>query len=192
MRRGLAVLACLFLGSSLRSEEPIFPDGTPARLYGGLMIIRQGNQTTVSTGGVLLPRQVKVTTATPEGPVVTHFTLPSMLQTPHGVVPLPDAAPAMLRVEVPDVYGLLYVDGEMLRTKGGTVRYLQSPPLPPGTSYPLHLRAAFQVGDNLLIEDRKVVIGAGTSGVVTFDGSRALSVPLPRPVETLPPPRRAE
>jgi uncharacterized protein (TIGR03000 family) len=190
MRRCLAVLTCSLLGSTLRSEEPIFPDGTPARLNGGLMIIRQGNQTTVSLGGVVLPRQVKVTTVTPEGPVVTRFTLPSMFQTPSGVVPLPDAAPALIRVEVPDVYALLYVDGEVVRTRG-TVRYLQSPPLPPGTSYPLRLRAAFQVGDNLLIEDRQIVIGPGTSGVVTFDGSRALSVPLPRPVETLPPPRRA-
>jgi hypothetical protein len=190
MRGTLATLAC-FLGiiPCASGEEPIFPDGTPARLQGGLMIIRQGDQTTVSLGGVLFPRRVKVTTSTPEGPVVAYFTLPSFLHSPNAL-PLPEAAPALLRVEIPDRYGNLYIEGDLVRGSG-PVRQLQSPPLPPGKDYPLRLRAAFQAGDFLLIEDRQVVIRARQSNVVKFDGSSAISVPLPKDnVELAPAPRR--
>ena len=178
MRRTLAILACcLFLTPSTRGDEPLAPDGMPISQLRGLLIIRQGNQTTVSLGGGLFPRKVKVTTLTPEGPVVTRFTLPSDLRGPTGT-PLPECVPASIRVDIPDNYGVLYVEGELLRTYG-TARQLQSPPLPPGKPYPLHLRCVFAVGDKLLIEDKQVLIRAGESSAVTFDGSRALSVPLP-------------
>ena len=179
MRRSLTLFACCFLlAASVRGAEPIFPDGTPASLQGGLMILRQGNQTTVSLGGVLFSRRVKVTTLTPEGPVVTRFILPSFLHSPT-TPPLPDAAPAILRVEIPETYGVLYLEGELVRSKG-TSRQLQSPPLPPGRDYPLHVRAAYQVGDHILIEDKQVLLRAGQFTAVTFDGRGALSVPLPR------------
>ena len=41
-------------------------------------------------------------------------------------------------------------------------------------------RAAFQVGENLLIEEKEVVVRAGQMADVAFDGQRALSVPLPK------------
>jgi uncharacterized protein (TIGR03000 family) len=190
VRHILGCLLCsLVLIAAACGGEPIFPDGTPARLQGGFMIIRQGDQTTVSLGGVLFPRRVKVTTATPDGPVVSYFTLPSFLHSPNAL-PLPDAAPALLYVEIPDFYGNLYIEGELVRG-WGTARHLQSPPLPPGKDYPVRLRAAFQRGDNLLIEDRQVVLRAGQSSVVRFDGSAAISVPLRTDnVELAPPPRK--
>src|SRR5450755_4392520 len=115
MRRTLTILACcFFLTASTRAEEPVNPDGIPYRELGGLQIIRQGDQTTVSLGGVLFPRKVRVTTATPEGPVVTRFVLPSAFQSPTRT-PLPEAAPAFLNVEIPDDDGLLYIEGELVR-----------------------------------------------------------------------------
>jgi uncharacterized protein (TIGR03000 family) len=141
------------------------------------MIVRRGNETAVGVGGVVIPRHVKVTTATPEGPVVTRFTLPSNFQTPHPPL-MPGFAPAGLQVQIPDNCGLVYVEGELVRTHG-TVRHLESPPLQMGQSYPLHVRAAFAVGDKLLIEDKQVLIRPGESTSLTFDGSQAISVPLP-------------
>jgi len=179
MRVSLAILTSLFLViSSTHAEDSPFPDGAAPRQYGGFMFIRQGNQTTVSLGGVLIARRVKVTTATPEGSVVTRFLLPSVFHVPNSV-PLPQSAPALLKVEIPDHYGLLYIEGEMVRTVG-TTRQLQSPDLPPGKAIPIHLRAAFQSGDHLLIEDKQIQIQAGESNFVKFDGSGAVSVPLPR------------
>jgi uncharacterized protein (TIGR03000 family) len=181
MRRILAVFACcVFLVTATRGEDVIFPgDDIPASQLGGLIIIRRGNQTTVSLGGVLLPRKVRVTTATPEGPVVARFKLPSAFQSPTRL-PLPESAPASLRVEIPDADGLLYVEGELIRGDG-TVRSLQSPPMPPGAACPLHLRAAFKVGDHFFIEDKQIMIRAGEGAAVTFDGRQAASVPLLTP-----------
>jgi uncharacterized protein (TIGR03000 family) len=125
---------------------------------------------------VLFPRKVRVTTVTPEGPVVARFKLPSAFRSPTRL-PLPESAPASLQVEIPDADGLLYVEGELIRGYG-TVRSLQSPPMPAGTPCPLHLRAAFKVGDHLLIEDKQVFLRAGEAVGVTFDGSRADSISL--------------
>ena len=179
MRRTLAILGCcLFLTAATRGEEPVNVEGIPYKDLGGLIIMRHGDQTTVSLGGVLFPRKVKVTTATPEGPIVTRFVLPSAFQSPTRP-PLPEAAPGFLQVEIPDDDGLIYIENELVRTKG-TVRLLQSPSLPPGAPCTLHLRAAFKVGDNLLIEDKQVEIRAGENTSVKFDGARALSVALPK------------
>ena len=60
----------------------------------------------------------------------------------------------------------------------GKTRVLESPPLPPGVAHPLHLRAAFAVGDRLLIQDKRVLLRAGENLAVTFDGVEAISVPL--------------
>lgn len=178
MRRIFAILVCsTFFVITTRGEDVIFPgDDIPASQLGGLIIIRKGNQTTVSVGGVLFPRRVKVKTAAPEGPVVAHFKLPSAFQSPTRL-PLPESAPAFLRVEVPDPDGLLYVEGELIHGDG-MVRLLQSPPMPPGAACPLHLRAAFKVGDRFFIEDKQVLLRAGDGVAATFDGSQAASVPL--------------
>jgi uncharacterized protein (TIGR03000 family) len=178
MRRILAIVACgFFFTPSTRADEPLAPDGMPIRNLRGLLIIRQGNQTTVSLGGGIFPRKVKVTTLTPEGPVVTRFTMPSMLRGPNDL-PQTECASAFLRIEIPDHYGVLYVEGVSLGSKG-TSRPLESPPLQPGREYLLHLRAVYAVGDKILIEDKQVAIRAGDNLAVTFDGSRALAVPLP-------------
>src|SRR6185312_12987045 len=76
------VVGCCCLTSPIRAGEVFLPDGSPLSGNGGLIIMRQGGQTTVSLGGALLPRKVKVTTPTPEGPVVTRFTLPANLCSP--------------------------------------------------------------------------------------------------------------
>ena len=181
MRRVLAILACcLFLAPPTRGDDPIFEtDGeTPASELGGLIILRHGNQTTWSLGGVFLPRKVQVVTGTPAGPVGARFVLPSAFQSCDRP-PLPGTAPAFLRVEFPDPDSMLYVEGALVRGDG-TVRQLQSPPLPPGEGRPLHLCAVFQVGDHILIQDKKVLIRAGEAAALTFDGDGAVSVPVPR------------
>jgi hypothetical protein len=189
MRRSLLFCACcLLLAAPASAQELMLPDGSPARLYGGLQIFRQGNQTIVSLGGGIFGRRVKVTTDTPEGPVVTQFSLPSNFHSPQ-TPPIPNAARALLRVQLPDADGVLYVAGELVRSHG-TMRPLQSPPLPLGQPTPLHVRAAFRVGDRLLIEDKRLTLWGGQTLDVTFDGAGAVAVPLPRPdAEIAPPPR---
>ncbi len=176
MRRTLAILACSFLLSTVtRGADVIFPpDDIPASQLGGLIIVRQGNQTTVSLGGVLFPRKVRVKTAGPEGPVVAHFKLPSAFQSPIRL-PLPEAAPASLRVELPDPYGLLYVEGELIQGDGA-IRSLESPPIAPGAACPIHLRAAFKIGDRFIIEDKQVILRSGEAAAAAFDGSQAAFV----------------
>jgi hypothetical protein len=178
MRLSLAILVCCAVATATRGEEIILPDGSPLSGNGGLIIMRRGNETTVSLGGVFLPRKVKVTTITPEGPVVTRFTMPSIVHSLHNP-PFPPPAPAYLQVGIPDPYGLLYIEDELVRTGDGS-RLLQSPPLPRGCAHPLRLRAVFASGDRLLIEDKVVLLRAGESSRVTFDGSGAVAVPLPR------------
>jgi uncharacterized protein (TIGR03000 family) len=180
MRRVLAILVCCFGFTPSAFAQPIvFPDGSTSDQPGGLMIIRKGNQTTWSLGGVLLPRSVKVVTRTPDGKEITRFKMPSVFQDPYQP-PLPSHFPAAVRVEVPDPHALLFVEGELVRTKG-TRRELESPALAPGKAYPLRVRAAYVVGEEFLIEDKEVLIRPGESTAVTFDGSRAVRVPLQKP-----------
>jgi uncharacterized protein (TIGR03000 family) len=176
MRKLLAVAACsLLLPFWANAEDLMMPDGQPLKYNGGLIIVRQGNQTTVSVGGVFLPRKVRVTTETPAGPVVTRFTLPSYLHSPTTPEWL-GTAPAMIQVDIPDSDGLLCIEGQQIATEKSARRYLQSPPLPPGTNYELHLRACFIVGDRVVVEDRQVLIRAGQHSNVTFDGSQPVAV----------------
>ncbi len=178
MRRTLLLAACcLCLTPALHAQERLNPEGIPYSKLGGLIIIRSGNQTSVSLGGVLFERRVKLTTLTPEGPVVEHFKLPSTFQG-GGAFPLSSYAPAAFQVEMP-ADGLLYIEGELVKTNGRLTQ-LESPPLAPGKTHTLHLRAAYRVGDNLLIEDKEVGIRAGDNSTVTFTGARGVSVPLPR------------
>ena len=74
--------------------------------------------------------------------------------------------------------------------EAGTVRHLESPPLPPGLPIPLRVRAAFKVGDNLLLEDKTALVQAGQGAALTFDGSGAIRVPLPSSGAELPLPRK--
>jgi hypothetical protein len=170
MRLLLLVSFAVFTGLA-RGDEPLSPDGTPLRAQGGLIIARKNNQTAISLGGAFLPRRVRVVTRTPEGPVVSRFSLPSTFQGP-GVAPLPQCVPAMLRLEMPDPYGVLCIEGQLIDTLGA-VRFLQSPPLAPGMTYNLHVRVAFKVGERLLVEDREIPIHSGERLAVRFDGSRA-------------------
>jgi hypothetical protein len=184
MRQSLLCVVCCCSISAADAGEPLLPDGSPLRDNGGIIIMRRGDQTTVSLGGVLFPRRLKVTTATPEGPVVTRFTLPATVHSSTspdwlGAVEAarPDA-PALLRVEIPDADGMLYVEGAVVRWQGGAP--LESPPLPQGQPRAVRLRAVFAAGDKVLVEDKQVVLRAGESASVTFDGSGAIAaVPLP-------------
>src|SRR5262245_54830493 len=130
----------------------------------------------MSLGGALFPRKVKVTTAGPHGPVVTRFTLPSPFHSPNSP-PSSSSAPAIIRVDLPEAYGVVYIEGQLIRTRG-TTRYFESPPLPAGVSYPLRVRAAYLSGDRVLIEDQQVDIRAGVSTHLLFDGSRAMTVTI--------------
>lgn len=183
----LVVVACSLLAAPSPGQDyRYFPDGVPPKDYGGIMIIRRCGQTTFSLGGVLLPRHVKVATATPEGPVVTRFVLPSKFSGAPDV-PFPPApaslapaysSPAFLHVEIPDENGVLYVEGNMVRSYG-MARQLQSPDLPVGATYPLKMRGVFKAGNNLLVQDKQVLLRPGESTVVKFDGTGAHVIPLP-------------
>ena len=131
MRRAVAVLACsLLLPLALCADEVTFGPGMSSSHLGGLMIVRQGGQTTFSLGGILFPRHVKTKTLTPEGPVITRFKLPAVIHSPVSI-PFLEYTPATIFVDIPDNIGLLYLDGELLPTKGVS-RQLESPPLPAG------------------------------------------------------------
>jgi uncharacterized protein (TIGR03000 family) len=177
MRRALLLLACGFVFAlPVRGGEIIMPDGSPLSQQGGLIIMRQGGQTTISIGGALLPRNMRVITPTPEGPVVTRFTLPSNFCSPT----MPEwlgAGPAFLHVEIPDADGHLYIEDTLTHAKG-SLRYLQSPPLLPGEDCTLQLRAVFMVGDRILVEDKTVKARAGECTAVKFtgEGARVVSV----------------
>jgi uncharacterized protein (TIGR03000 family) len=192
MRRVLALFTSCWLVAPVGAQvypggDRYFPDG----YYGGIVFIRQGGESALSVGGALLPRRVKVTTATPDGPIVTRFAYPSPFHSPRSVWPLPHSAPAQIRVEIPDAAGVLYLNGDLTATRG-EVRQLESPPLPPGQAFPLRLRGAFVAGDKILIEDRNILMYAGECVTVRFDGTSALAVPLPKRdgVEVAPPPRK--
>ena len=174
MRRVLAILVCSILTPTAFAQT--FPEGRTVDELGGLTFVRQGNVTTWSLGGVVFPRTVKVVTRAPEGKEITRFKMPSLLHSPNAL-PLPSAAPASVQVEVPDGNALLFIDGEKVRA-WGTSRQFESPALAPGKSYPLRVRAAYVVGNNFLIEDKEIMIRAGESVAVTFDGKGALVVPL--------------
>jgi uncharacterized protein (TIGR03000 family) len=176
MRPHLAVIACfLFLPSLTRGGEPLLPDGSPLEESGGLIIMRRGNQTTLSLGGVALPRKVRVTIVTPEGPVVTRFTLPSNFHSPT-MPPWLGTAPATLQVDLPDTYGHLYIEGQRAADSGGLCRLLESPPLPPGQTCAVRLTAVFQVGNRIVVEDRQVILRAGERTALRFDGNQPTAV----------------
>jgi hypothetical protein len=82
MHRSLAALGlCLVLVAAASSDEPYFrenPDGAP----GGLTLIRRGNQTTWSLGGIFRPMRVRVVERTPHGPTTTRLRFPSALHSP--------------------------------------------------------------------------------------------------------------
>src|SRR5262249_22310263 len=178
MRQVMALLAFgFFLTPAIFADEPLSPDGTPLRYQGGLMIVRQGNQTFASAGGVIFPRFVRVKTRTPEGPVITRFVMPSLNRDPNAPF-FTDAVPGWLTVEVPDNYTLLFVDGQLTESRG-TVRQLESPPLPPDQAFTLNLRTAIRSGDKVLIEDKQVVMRSRERAVVKFDGSQTFAIPNP-------------
>lgn len=178
MRYVFAVLGCYLFSNSLTFAQEIvtYPDGTTSAMPGGLQIARKGNQTTWSLGGAFLPRTVKVVTNTPEGKEVARFHFPSVFHDPYPA-PMPIGAPAILKMQIPDPYALIFIDGELVRTTG-IARQFESPRLSPLKTYPLLVRTAYMAGENFLIEDKQVQIRAGEITAVTFDGKTALTIPL--------------
>jgi uncharacterized protein (TIGR03000 family) len=178
-------------GYNVKDWGPLDYDDTPGAVPGGLVFGRQNGQPFVRFGGGLLPMRIRTVEPGPDGPVTTRTVLPSAAQSPlvplalqhKAVVAAPPAMPApdraYVQVQIPDPIGLLYVDGRLTETRG-TSRQIESPSLERGKVYAFKLRAAFQVGENLLIEDREVLVRAGQVADVTFDGKGAISVPLPQ------------
>jgi hypothetical protein len=177
-------------------------DDTPGAQPGGIVFGRQNGQWFFRIGGGLLPMRVRTTEWGPDGPVKTWTVYPSAAQSSwlpltlqHHPVPGAAASPAAspipavppapasdrayAQVSIPDPIGLLYIDGRLTETRG-TARRIESPSVAPGTAHVFRLRAAFQLGENLLIEEKEVVVRAGQVADVTFDGQRTRSVPLPR------------
>jgi hypothetical protein len=190
MRRFLSVFVvslCLLSLPAYGIDPYISPDGVPYANLGGIIVSRQGDVVISSIGGGPIPRHIKVTTPVVPPPAIP-FQLPAALP---GVnqPPFLNCAPALLRVGIPDKNGLVYIEGELYRS-AGTSRQFQSPPLLVGRNYPLHIRVAFKVGDNLLIEEKEVLIRPAVESVVSFDGSRALTVPLTPRESELPFPRK--
>jgi hypothetical protein len=190
MRRTFVALfgSLLLATPSLADEIPLFGWGGAPEHLGGLMIVRQGGQTSRSSGGILVNRRVKVTAATPEGPVVTRFLLPSALHSPTAL-PVPGMSPASLHVEIPDNFGLIYIDGEMVKSPASMARVLETQPLAPGKSYSFRLRGVYAKGEKLLIEEKCLTLTAGQAARIQFDGNGAIAVPL-RASEHSDPPRR--
>jgi hypothetical protein len=176
MHRILAILAFSFFTVSQARSGELFFETAPARNLGGIIIYRKGDVTSVSVGGVLFSRHVKVTTDTPEGPVVTYFTLPSAFKT-QDRPPIPGTDSACLAVEIPDQDGMIYINEQLVRCHG-TFRLLESPPIDPNDPCTLHVRAVFRVGDKILIEDKIIPIHPGDRTPVHFDGSHAIAVPV--------------
>jgi hypothetical protein len=177
---------------NVKDWGPLDYDDTPGAVPGGLVFIRQDGRWIVRFGGALLPMRVRVTEPGPNGPVTTRMVLPSSGQSSlvplalqHQAIPagaaLGKASPNLVttgvRVSIPDPIGLLYVDGQLTETRG-ELRLIEAPA--PGKVQTVRLRAAFKVGDNLLIEEKEVVVRAGQVTEVSFDGARATSVPLPK------------
>jgi uncharacterized protein (TIGR03000 family) len=180
---------------NVKDWGPLDYDDTPGAVPGGIFFGRVNGQTIWRFGGGLLPMNVRVSEPGPDGKVTTWTTYPGSAQSSflplalqHQVVPpavldrvMPPAplpSVASVQVEMPDPVGLLYIDGQLSETRG-TVRQFQSTPLEPGQSHVFRIRAAFKVGDNLLIEEKEVVATAGHVTAVSFDGKRATAVPLP-------------
>jgi uncharacterized protein (TIGR03000 family) len=106
----------------------------------------------------------------------------------------PTTAKAFIEVQMPDPFGVLYVNGKKTGSRGEFIR-LETPPLESGKDHAYDLRAAFRSGDKLLIQDRTVQVQAGRTITVAFDGkdahSTALRPPSPPTYEMLPYPRPA-
>jgi hypothetical protein len=94
----------------------------------------------------------------------------------------------IVEVQLPDERGLLYVNGNPTPLHG-PVQVLRTEFLPRCGAQVFELRAAFRAGDELLIENRTLVIHAGERTSVTFDGGKAVRVKLPLAGEELPSPR---
>jgi len=174
-------------------------DDTPGTQPGGIVFIKKGDQYIWRFGGALVPMRIRITEPGPNGPVTSWMTLPSSFQSSDVALalqhhPIPQSRPltehnslapspapnrAGVQVAMPDPLGLLYIDGRLTDTRG-TSRLIESPEMERGKLHVFRLRAAFKVGENLLIEEKEVVVRVGEVIPVTFDGSKAISVPLPK------------
>ena len=178
---------------NVKDWGPMDYDDTPGAEPGGIVFIRKGDQRIWRFGGALFPMHLRITEPGPNGPMTSWMTLPSSGQSSavplalqHHPVPLKDQplpggrAPnrACVQVAMPDELGLLYIDGRLTDTRG-TSRVIESPALDHGQRHVFRLRAAFKVGENLLIEEKEVSASSGEVLSVNFDGTRAVSVRLP-------------
>ena len=176
-------------------------DGSPGapwwefdtRLPGGILYIQQPGMSICSVGGVFLPRKVTVTETNGPVPITSTFVYPSAFHSPTSLLNLKFGR-GMVKVQVPDERGLLYVNGDPTPLRG-SVQYLTTPLLQVDQVHVYHLRAAFRSGEKLLIQDGTVQVHAGQAVPFTFDGTKAVAVRLPVKAdvpETAPVPRQLQ
>jgi hypothetical protein len=181
---------------NVKDWGPLDYDDTPGAVPGGIVFGRQNGQWFVRTGGALFPMRVRTYQPGPDGWVTTRTVLPSSFQSSlvpltlqHQAVipaaPSPAAPPrpapdrACVQVQIPDPIGVLYLDGRLTDTRG-TSRLIELPALAAGQARVFKLRAGYKVGESLLVEEKEVAVQAGQVAEVSFDGTRATSVPLPQ------------
>src|SRR5262245_58448716 len=177
MTRILVLVAMLLVHAPwVRADEPYFrenPNGAPG---GFTFIVSPSGERIASFGGIFLPMRLKVRDY--KGGPATRITYPSMLHSPVGP-PNPNMGRGYVRVFVPEPGAVVYVNGE-LTDSSGLERVLATDYLEAGHDHLIRLQAGFRSGDQLLIQERAVVVRAGETASVTFDGAGALAVPLPR------------
>lgn len=163
------------------------------RWPGGVQYVELPGLSICSVGGIFTPRKVTVTETAGPVPVTTTFVYPCSFNLPNCMFSL-NYGRGMLKVQVPDARGLLYVNGDP-KPMRGSVQFLKTPLLEPGASHVYKLRGVFRSGEKLLIQDKTVSVHAWQRITCVFDGANALTVRLPsgpaKPeVETAPLPRK--
>ena len=139
MRRAVAILACcFFVHCRPRADEPLSPDGTP------LFIRGEASSLGARKSEIHIPGRRR---GSAKGEADHRHPGESCCHAVYHaarLVTLPPA-PRFLRTArlsfawiLPDRNGILYVE-ERTGPHGGTSRLLQSPPLAPGTMYPLRI-----------------------------------------------------
>lgn len=85
---------------------------------------------------------------------------------------------AQVEVTLPDASAQVWVEGVEMTNRGRT-RLLESPELVPGKSYTYTIRAAWKNGDEVVGDERKVVVTTGK--VVKLDFTRPVPEKMPAP-----------
>jgi uncharacterized protein (TIGR03000 family) len=121
------------------------------------------------------------------GPRVIYAPPPVVVESPPVVVtpspppppPANIAAPAHIRVLVPDLNSQVWFDGSLTK-QTGTDRMFHTPDLPPGGAYSYRIRAAWRANGNEMIQERVVSVAPGQTATADFRGPASEAIPTPR------------